>query len=293
VEVGTAQAGLGYTGEWWDDSAGFLYLRARWYDGLTGRFTQVDPWPGDHQQPLTMNPYLYVLANPISHVDPSGEQCTGCRTPGDWAEYTLYYVYGIRLGRAPFLFSESEKLLILEIVEDYSELLGGGDTFKRNLALSKIRMDWGAQDGAFNASYNPRNEIITLPPNWYSPRIAITPNGDAFIMLANPCMEKMLNFPEDSLPTDEIEAKFVLAHEMGHAFCTGNPEALRSFQDNVDLPWSSLAGFSSNPIIARNAGRALKYEVFADVIAAFLYSPDLLNQQMLDWIQNDMPGILQ
>ena len=32
VEVDTPQAGLGYTGEWFDGSAGFLYLRARWYD---------------------------------------------------------------------------------------------------------------------------------------------------------------------------------------------------------------------------------------------------------------------
>jgi len=32
VEVGVAQAGLGYTGEWQDASLGLTYLRARWYD---------------------------------------------------------------------------------------------------------------------------------------------------------------------------------------------------------------------------------------------------------------------
>ncbi|MCP4537121.1 MAG: hypothetical protein GY832_08230, partial [Chloroflexi bacterium] len=32
VEVGAAQAGLGYTGEWGDTSVGLQYLRARWYD---------------------------------------------------------------------------------------------------------------------------------------------------------------------------------------------------------------------------------------------------------------------
>jgi len=42
-EVGTAQAGLGYTGEWFDAAVGLVYLRARWYDEGTGRFTQVDP----------------------------------------------------------------------------------------------------------------------------------------------------------------------------------------------------------------------------------------------------------
>jgi RHS repeat-associated protein len=72
VEVGGAQAGLGYTGEWWDGDAGLLYLRARWYEPGVGRFTQVDPWQGNIQQPLTMNPYLYALANPVLLYDPSG-----------------------------------------------------------------------------------------------------------------------------------------------------------------------------------------------------------------------------
>ncbi|MDY7076418.1 MAG: RHS repeat-associated core domain-containing protein [Chloroflexota bacterium] len=72
VELGVGQAGLGYTGEWWDVSVGLQYLRARWYDGRVGRFTRRDPWEGNHQQPLTMNPYLYALANSINHTDPSG-----------------------------------------------------------------------------------------------------------------------------------------------------------------------------------------------------------------------------
>lgn len=70
--VGTAQAGLGFAGEWWDGDAGLLYLRARWYVPEVGRFTRRDPWPGNYRQPLTMNPYLYALANPILLDDPSG-----------------------------------------------------------------------------------------------------------------------------------------------------------------------------------------------------------------------------
>jgi RHS repeat-associated protein len=66
VEVGAAQAGLGYTGEWWDAAVGLQYLRARWYDGWTGRFTRKDP------SRLEANPYLYASANPINRADPSG-----------------------------------------------------------------------------------------------------------------------------------------------------------------------------------------------------------------------------
>jgi RHS repeat-associated protein len=72
VEIDGAQAGLGYTGEWWDDGAGLLYLRARWYDAQTGRFTSRDLWEGDRQIPSTMNGYSYVLARPIVLRDPLG-----------------------------------------------------------------------------------------------------------------------------------------------------------------------------------------------------------------------------
>ncbi|MDY7077503.1 MAG: RHS repeat-associated core domain-containing protein [Chloroflexota bacterium] len=73
VEPGGAQAGLGYTGEWWDASVGLLYLRARWYDGQVGRFTQRDPWIGDvHQPPTLVQDYAYVRGNPIRLVDPTG-----------------------------------------------------------------------------------------------------------------------------------------------------------------------------------------------------------------------------
>jgi len=71
-ELGGAQAGLGYTGEWFDDGAGLLYLRARWYEPGVGRFTRRDPWVGNHRRSLTMHQYVYALQNPSNLVDPSG-----------------------------------------------------------------------------------------------------------------------------------------------------------------------------------------------------------------------------
>jgi RHS repeat-associated protein len=72
VTMDGAQAGLGYTGEWWDDGAGLLYLRARWYDSVVGRFTQLDPWSGNFTRPGTLNGFSYVLNNPVQLIDPSG-----------------------------------------------------------------------------------------------------------------------------------------------------------------------------------------------------------------------------
>ncbi len=71
-EVGGSQNGLGYTGEWFDASVGLQYLRARWLDVGTGRFTQPDPWEGNSQQPGTLNGYTYVRGNPIALIDPTG-----------------------------------------------------------------------------------------------------------------------------------------------------------------------------------------------------------------------------
>ncbi len=68
VEVGAAQAGLGYAGEYWDADVELQYLRARWYDVSVGRFSSKDPFP-------VMNRWLYADANPINFTDPSGQIC--------------------------------------------------------------------------------------------------------------------------------------------------------------------------------------------------------------------------
>jgi RHS repeat-associated protein len=62
----------GYTGEQWDASAGLVFLRARYMQPETGRFTQRDPWPADMFQPQTFNGWPYVTNNPANRVDPSG-----------------------------------------------------------------------------------------------------------------------------------------------------------------------------------------------------------------------------
>nr|WP_256446259.1 RHS repeat-associated core domain-containing protein [Hahella sp. HN01] len=62
-----------YTGEQYDASLDQYYLRARYYDQNQGRFTQMDTWPGNSGQPITLNKYLYANSDPIRFVDPSGK----------------------------------------------------------------------------------------------------------------------------------------------------------------------------------------------------------------------------
>ena len=56
---------FGYTGEWWEDEVGLLYLRARWYQPETGTFLSRDAVENEP-------PYQYVRGNVVNWVDPSG-----------------------------------------------------------------------------------------------------------------------------------------------------------------------------------------------------------------------------
>ena len=61
-----------YTGEAFDQITVLYHLRAREYDPKTGRFISMDEHPGSQSIPLTLNKYLYGNADPVNHVDPSG-----------------------------------------------------------------------------------------------------------------------------------------------------------------------------------------------------------------------------
>ena len=62
-----------YCGEYYDVETKTIYLRARYYDAETGRFTQQDGWsyavPGFL---LSLNLYTYCCNDPVSYIDPSG-----------------------------------------------------------------------------------------------------------------------------------------------------------------------------------------------------------------------------
>lgn len=69
---GTNPTPYGFTGEW-TDASGLVYLRARYYSPMDGRFTSKDTWRGDDNIPLSYNLLLYSYANPIMYRDPSGK----------------------------------------------------------------------------------------------------------------------------------------------------------------------------------------------------------------------------
>jgi RHS repeat-associated protein len=69
--TGSASTAFSFTGEQ-SDRTGLTFLRARYLDNGVARFLSRDPWVGDPDQPMSYNGWLYVFADPIGGVDPSG-----------------------------------------------------------------------------------------------------------------------------------------------------------------------------------------------------------------------------
>ena len=69
--AGFALSMYGFGGEQLDETL-LVYLRARFLDTLTGRFTTHDQWPGSIVRPSSLNGWTYVEGNPVNRLDPSG-----------------------------------------------------------------------------------------------------------------------------------------------------------------------------------------------------------------------------
>nr|WP_275994432.1 RHS repeat-associated core domain-containing protein [Argonema antarcticum] len=61
-----------FAGEQFDKNLGDYYLRQRYYDTDTGRFTRRDSYEGSIGEPVTLHKYLYANANPVNFIDPTG-----------------------------------------------------------------------------------------------------------------------------------------------------------------------------------------------------------------------------
>ena len=64
-----------YTGEQYDPLTGQYYLRARYYNPVSARFTQEDTYYGDG-----LNLYAYCNSNPVMYSDPSGFAKETCKS---------------------------------------------------------------------------------------------------------------------------------------------------------------------------------------------------------------------
>ncbi|MFC1637727.1 RHS repeat-associated core domain-containing protein, partial [Candidatus Margulisiibacteriota bacterium] len=61
-----------FTGKEYDRDSGLFYYGARYYDPKIGRFITKDVAAPDHENPQTLNRYVYCMNNPLKYVDPAG-----------------------------------------------------------------------------------------------------------------------------------------------------------------------------------------------------------------------------
>jgi RHS repeat-associated protein len=75
--LGTSQGGPGYVGHIEDADAQLIYMQARYFDPVIGRFLGVDPDRPMSGNPMEFSRYSYAANNPINNVDLFGEACGG------------------------------------------------------------------------------------------------------------------------------------------------------------------------------------------------------------------------
>ena len=61
-----------YRGEQYDPDLGLYYLRARYFNPLTGRFLGRDPEAARVRVPASLHKYLYGASDPVNRLDPTG-----------------------------------------------------------------------------------------------------------------------------------------------------------------------------------------------------------------------------
>jgi RHS repeat-associated protein len=61
-----------FAGEQFDPNLDQYYLRQRYYNQNSGRFTRRDTYEGNFEDPMSLHKYLYGNANPVTYTDPTG-----------------------------------------------------------------------------------------------------------------------------------------------------------------------------------------------------------------------------
>ena len=89
IAMGAPTGQPGYTGHVADSDSGMIYMQARYYDPLVGRFLSTDPLGPSPGSIDYFNRFSYVGDNPVARVDPFGRYI--CKTEGGCDDFDKAY----------------------------------------------------------------------------------------------------------------------------------------------------------------------------------------------------------
>ena len=92
--------GPGYTGHVNDPETSLVYMQARYYEPVSGRFLSVDPVEPSGANTFSFNRYAYADNNPIVRTDPDG------RDPD--------FAFGVGVGLSPWI-SDKDKAFLQRV----------------------------------------------------------------------------------------------------------------------------------------------------------------------------------
>ncbi len=140
-----------FAGEQFDSSLDQYYLRARYYNPASGRFTQQDTWMGNNYDPVSLHKYLYANVDPVSNVDPSGNFSLGSigtaiNVMGTLSTVasTTYSVFQIATGEKEFSALELGSEIILSRLGGAAVNKALGLVGRKSKEVLKNTFDWAS-----------------------------------------------------------------------------------------------------------------------------------------------------
>lgn len=139
-QVGGTENEYMFTGEQRDGTIGWDYLRARYLDAMTARFSGSDPFEGFQDNPLSLNKFLYANSNPVSYIDPSG-QFSILRVSLTTATYAAAIEFTVVLVATEGNFAQASAAALISFIITFSTTaIGGPQLAAASIALKSRRI---------------------------------------------------------------------------------------------------------------------------------------------------------
>ena len=141
----TVRNNVRYAGYQYDNDLKQYYLWARMYSPYLARFNGYDPVRGDYKSPLTLNPYLYCLNDPVNFYDPTGrslycDQLSAMSTYANMASDVYDVASSVKDYASLVINGASFSNVMLSVAIDVGMEVAGGKVFEQLASVGSRAM---------------------------------------------------------------------------------------------------------------------------------------------------------